>query len=95
MPTLYLLRNCTSQVQELAVPGRPKISPGGSSPMLAEATFRSPGVQRLLAQGRFTVVKRWDVSPPSEEPEVPAEPDEDEQEEGDKPRRRRGAEKRS
>lgn len=51
--------NPTGQMQELPVPGRPKILPGAEHP---DWTPISPALERTLAQGRFVVVDRRDAT---------------------------------
>ena len=60
--TTYTLSNCTGQEQEFPI-GRRKLQPRQTI-TIREPHFKSTGVQRVLAQGRFSVVNRQEMKEP-------------------------------
>ena len=87
MTYTYVLKNGSHQAQEF--PRLRKHLRPGETVTVGEALFKSAAVQRSLAQGRFTMVKRDEVNvaPPVAED---SKPDGDEPKQPKKSKGRRG-----
>ena len=72
---IYVLKNNTHQNQQLPLRGRQTIPPGGTYD-LPENLYPDTGIQRVLAQGRFTVVNTRELeSAPLVKAELDPAPD--------------------